>query len=346
MTNYQTVMYGFTYDRLKHITEIEKPYRGSTNRYPFQHRHLSYKCFLVEVVDGKTEYHIIYGKKWFETEITKEEYEKGTNTKDDNQGRYRNRDDKYLRQDEAPNVILVVRNDNTVEFIADSLHQGTRHFLTNNVKGYFEANCKLGGVVYRTIEYGGGSTNMPIFKGLRVDAQTMQIHKDSQYEVRLPRVDRKKSKQAVVKYKTHFTIAKTMISIMDFDAFAHELKEAQKDIDIAFEGKNIWLSSVKGEMQEYALTYMDSDPLRSVSLSMLTFNIYPARSIANGWPKSLGDIDYPTSMVNAVITKIKKQTYIKEDTFNYDIVKSGESITQCNWKSKLFVNGKETNQYS
>jgi hypothetical protein len=345
MTNYETVMYGFTYDRLKHITEIEKPYRGSTNRYPFRYRKQSTKYFLVEVVDGKTEYHVVYGRKWFETEITKEEHDKAHALKNGEEWRYRIRDGKYLKQDHAPDVILVVRDDNTVEFTADHLHQGTRHFLTQNVRGWFEANRKLGGVVYRQSRYSSGSVTTPIFKGLRADAQTMRMHKDSEYEVRLPRVDRKKSMQAMTKYKTPFTIAKTMLSIMDFDAFCHELKGAKEDMDSAFEGANIWTKGVREQMQEYALTYMDSDPLRSVSLSMIAFDIYHARSISSGWSKGFSETHNQMTMYTAVFTKMKNQTYIKEDTFNYDVIKSGESLTSCGWKAKLFVNGKETNQY-
>ena len=345
MTNYETAMYGFTYDRLKTITESNKPYRGSTNRYPFQYRHQSSKYFFAEVVDGKTEYHVVYGKKWFEVEVSKEEHDKAYALNDGQEWRYRRRGNVYVKQDIAPDVILIVRDDNTVEFTADALHQGTRYFLTQNVRGYFEANCKLGGAVYRKTEYGGGSTNIPIFKGLRVDAQTMEVHESSKYEVRLPRVDRKKSKQAVAKYELPLMIARTMLTMMDFNAFANELKEATEEMNEAFKDANSWQKDVRAQMQQYALANMDSDPLRSVTLSMVAFDISHARSIASGWTKGFVSGYTQLNMYDAVITKMKKQTYLKDDTFTYDVVKSGESLTSCGWKTKLFVNGKETKQY-
>jgi hypothetical protein len=345
MTNYDTVMIGFTYDRLKTITESNKPYRGSTNRYPFQYRHQSSKYFFAEVVDGKTEYHVVYGKKWVEVEVTKEEHDKAYALNDGQEWQYRIRGvapKVYVKQCQAPDVILIVRDDNTVEFTADELHQGTRYFLTDNVRGYFEANCKLGGAVYRNQHDG---TTIPIFKGLRLNAQTMEVHESSKYEVRLPRVDRKKSKASVAKYELPLMIAKTMLTMMDFDAFSNELKEATDELDKAFEGKTMWDRNVRSQMQQYALANMDSDPLRSVTLSMVAFDISHARSIASGWSKGFVSGYSQMNMYDAVMTKMKKQTYVKDDTFTYDVVKSGESLTSCGWKTKLFVNGKETKQY-
>jgi hypothetical protein len=133
--------------------------------------------------------------------------------------------------------------------------------------------------------------------------------------------------------------------MMDFDAFSNELKEANDELDKAFEGKTMWDRNVRSQMQQYALANMDSDPLRSVTLSMVAFDISHARSIASGWSKGFVSGYSQMNMYDAVMTKMKKQTYVKDDTFTYDVVKSGESLTSCGWKTKLFVNGKETKQY-
>ena len=45
-------MIGLSWDRLTDITKSEKPYRGSSNRYPVGNRRHNLKCFYVEELDG------------------------------------------------------------------------------------------------------------------------------------------------------------------------------------------------------------------------------------------------------------------------------------------------------
>ena len=127
------------YARLKEITETQKPYRKTPNRYPLSYRNHTGKCFFVETgADGQPEYHIAYQHFWKTKYITEEEM----NVIKEKKGWFGTEDvvtsdkeviepRKYYTYEKIWNIIGVVRADNTFEFTQDySLHQGTRYFLT------------------------------------------------------------------------------------------------------------------------------------------------------------------------------------------------------------------------
>jgi len=65
------MMYGFNYERLTKITENQKPYRGSDNRFPLERRARNEKYFLVEMENGEKVYDVVYGKKYHHDVISK-----------------------------------------------------------------------------------------------------------------------------------------------------------------------------------------------------------------------------------------------------------------------------------
>jgi hypothetical protein len=88
-----------------------------------------------------------------------------------------------------------VRSDNTIEFIRDSYWQGDRKKMSEWIKPHcymFDGYRFSGNGLTAHID--GESINMPIFKGLRLDAETLKPHESQDIRVFRNVVDRKKSK--------------------------------------------------------------------------------------------------------------------------------------------------------
>jgi hypothetical protein len=198
------------YEHLKRITETQKPYRGTINKYPFSDRHHNYKYFYPREVNGEIEYHVGYYHKWESETMTAEEFNakkssmaKGerkkwreeTIWKKDSSGIERTGN--FIKDFKNPKVDLIIRSDNTVEIVTDSFHQGMRMIFSawNYANGVFQSSVEHGGIVYGRRD-NGVDIRIPIFKHIRFNMDTMAIHESSKYIATYKTVDRKKSKEA------------------------------------------------------------------------------------------------------------------------------------------------------
>ena len=140
------------YERLKEITKIASPYRGSTNRYPIGKRTQNNKYFLEEKEGDEIIYRIIYGNSWTTTEITKEEYIVAKNNNDPDvyeQEDWNSKDKIYRRYKRKPNELGIVRPDNTFEFtksLANGYGQGDKQILSGWSAGYLYSSSRQGGM--------------------------------------------------------------------------------------------------------------------------------------------------------------------------------------------------------
>ena len=222
------MMYGFNYERLTRITETQKPYRGSTNRYPMERRTRNEKYFLVEMENGEKVYDIVYGKGYHHEKISKETYDTLKVTEPDNVWEGQEWDEHtqkmlnvycHYRRWTTPNVLARVRPDNTVEFTKKEYHQGDRHFLSQCVSnGTFIYDSRRGGLIYK--KYGQVKDSLvmhAIYEGMRItcDSDIAVVP----YEIELKKIDRKKAKETLKPYEDFFAISEVMCKTMPYEVF-------------------------------------------------------------------------------------------------------------------------------
>jgi hypothetical protein len=206
-------MRALAWDRLTEISVSQKPYRGTTNRYPIGKRTHNHKDFVIEERNGEQVYVIRYGYGWKTHEHTEQEYLA-------NQGNIHKRDHNgvttYESYSSVPSEIGIVRSDNTFEFTSMYYGQGDNMILSSWSRGYFARSSRHGGMIYRG---GNGDVFHPIFKGMRVDCETMMPHKDSQYQVVGKRVSRKDAKEFLTRYADFYKVNEVMLKAMEWKGY-------------------------------------------------------------------------------------------------------------------------------
>jgi len=208
-------MISLNYDRLNAISLKEtNHYRGDKTRFPIGKRKQSNRCFYVREENGEKVFEITYGQRWSTKEVTKEEYEanKSSNIDVREYAEDTSTGMKYVQYDTKPNVVGVVRPDNTFEFNKDEYHQGERGVLSQWSHGWFYNDSRRGGMVYKN-----GTKMHPIWKGMRMDCNTMMPTQE--YQVFTRQVDRKASKALTAPYKDFLLTTETMLKAMSWPTF-------------------------------------------------------------------------------------------------------------------------------
>ena len=223
-----------TYKGLQHVTHTQDPFRGTMNFPMYSDRRQPYSLFRVVETENDIEYHVCYGRDWESKEITEQKYNllKGVRGK-----RVSKKDRDYepypfYETIAIPRALAIVRSDNTIEFVRDSYWQGDRKKMSEWIKycymfdGYRFSGNGL------TAHVNGQDVHMPIFKGLRLDAETLKPHESQNIQVFRNVVDRKKSKVLMERYKTKLDVAHAMLKCLDTDTMmvsARDLYEQYAD---------------------------------------------------------------------------------------------------------------------
>ena len=225
-------MKGLSYERLERITQIEKPYRGTTDRYPVGNRRHNLKNFFVREENGVKVFDVTYGTRFKSYPLTKDEYEamESVGAKDIHKYDYGDRIE-YVRYEVVPYRIGTVYPKEYFQFNGDSYYgQGDRAFLSDCSNGWFSNDSRRGGMVWtfgRKADY----RCVPIFKGMRIStADNFEVLDD--YVVVGKKVNRKVGKDLLGGYERFYKISETMCKAVNRDAFlviAKEVIEENKD---------------------------------------------------------------------------------------------------------------------
>ena len=261
------------YKTLKNITITHPPYRGSLNRYPWSNRKQSYKYFIHERTDsGKEYFRVVYGKRWSSEEVTKEVYD---TLQENERGHYSPQNnaslvDKYVRYFSYPNELGIVRPDNTFEFTSDNYGQGERQIMSSVVShynGYFMTDCRRAGDMYVKGRMGDDASIMlPIFKGLRVDCDTMIPVPDHEYKLYGRRVNRKNGKEFLKQYDDFFKVAEVMMKTIKMENFV-QIGADRVKAEKLFDETSYYAFATDGKkVIEMAKSLMLDDPLEAASL--------------------------------------------------------------------------------
>lgn len=332
------------YENLKRITETQKPYRGTIDKYPFDDRRHNYKYFYPKEVNGEIEYHVGYYNKWESETMTAEEY----NAKKDSMSKLElkkweeetiwdrdsssvKRTGNYIKNFKNPKVDLIVRSDNTVEVVTDNFHQGMRMIFSawNYANGVFQSSVAHGGIVYRRRDNGVDIT-IPIFKHIRFNMDTMAIHESSKYLATYKTVDRKLSKQAMSIYQEKLNGAYAFITCMDRESFNQDRDEVIAELMPNFHTNYYWGKSMRDDALELADKILLDKPVESIYLFMKAFNVgYYMSSLA-----------HPSDWINGFKKKFAKYIHIKHDTFTKEYLTHLENFKLSPWNIEITVNGK------
>jgi hypothetical protein len=325
------------YQHLKRITETQKPYRGTVDKYPFADRNHNYKYFYPKEVNGEIEYHVGYYHRWDTEKLSIEEYEAKKPTMDKKElERWSSRsvwNDKtkqhdlsgYEKYSKSPKTDLIIRSDNTVEIVTDSFHQGMRMIFSawSYSRGCFQSSVNHGGVIYRR-----GDKVLPIFKGMRFNMETMEVHPSAQYIITYSRVNRTKSKEALSHYQEKLNMANAFINVMDIDVFEEDKKTVYQEL--MDKGDSWWDREERIKAVKLADNIFFERPVEACYLYMRTFDVgyYISRSAPSSeWTKKLK-------------SKFAKHIQIRHDTFDKEYVTHLEPFKTSTWNIQIKVNGK------
>lgn len=332
------------YEHLKRITETQKPWRGTVDKYPFSDRNHNYKYFYPKEVNGETEYHVGYYHKWETETATAEEYNAKKDSMDKKElKKWRERTDwdsvnrtykpsgEYVKDFKNPKVDLIIRSDNTVEFVTDNFHQGMRMIFSswNYANGCFQSSVNHGGVIYRRRENGVDKI-IPIFKGMRFNIDTKEIHPSAQYIATYRTVDRKLSKEAMNIYQDKLNGAYAFINCMEKESFNQDREEVVEELISEYKGSHWWSDAMRKEAISLADKIFFEKPVEAIYTYMKAFHVgYYISSMA-----------HPSEYVNVFKKKFAKYIQEKHDTFSKQSITHLENFKSSQWNIDITINGK------
>jgi len=302
----------FNYQRLLKISETQEPYRGSENRFPFSDRKYGHKYFLKDVVDGVPQFRLCY----------------------------------YYRKDiSEPNVFGIVRSDNTIEFDVGSryMHQGLRQIMSASFykDGYFSSSVRHGGIIYsnRLDEENNTWRVIPIFRGLRMNMDTLEIHESSKYTFVKKTLSREKSKALLAKYENAYKVAEVMYVNLEQDKISDIIKEIGREYFPKYwvENGNYGYLDIKDgdntkEVMDKADEILESSPFDSFILYMN----------AVSWWRYSNNIKESYDRAKKKIYKVLQKN---NDVFNVKEFDYTQNISSSAWGLDIKVNNNFVYRY-
>lgn len=339
-----------SYSWLKRTTEVQKPIRGTTNRYPVSGRQYAhYKYFLTEQMDGETVFVVHYGKKWVKRDVSQEEYTEMVKTNNPLRSGVAHGVNSYYIYEPHPNPILIVRPDETMEFCAEHYYQGTRQIL-NEWFPYRITLCtesRRGGTIirnHRNSSWDDPEVAHPLFKGLRVDIDSLQLHPASNYDYYKARVDRKGSKQVIAESMEMIKSAEPFMAALELEGLMllskdifHDFKQMPKSNDYrdAEADKTIWLEKYRDDPVNFCLA--------NFWIGQSGWFISPPADAMMNWVLNRSR----HSIIDQVKRRLRKSTYSHSNgALYYDQIPTGKLPKSGDWGFMIKVNGEKVNQYS
>jgi hypothetical protein len=218
-------MNGLSYARLEQITKVEKPYRGTTDRYPVGNRRHNHKNFFVREENGVKVFDVTYGTRHKSHHCTKEEFDAAEATGKNNIYKHDYSDRiEYLRYEVVPFRVGTVYPEGYFQFNGESYYgQGDRAFLSDCSNGWFTNDSRRGGMTW-TFGHREFYRCIPIFKNMRVSTKDNFDVLDD-YVVVGKKVNRKVGKDILAGYESFYKTAETMCKAMSRELFLEIAKE-------------------------------------------------------------------------------------------------------------------------
>ena len=320
-------MKGLSYERLERITTREKPYRGTTDRFPVGLRRQNTKNFFVREENGVKVFDIVYGNRFKSYSITKEEYDEGR-AKGMNNVHHYTHDNTFIRYETIPHKLGTVYREEYFQFTSDFHYgQGDRKFLSDCSHGWFSNDSRRGGMVW-TFGRGYDFKIIPIFEGARFGTGESPRLLDD-YVVIGKKVNRKVGKDILAGYETFYKTAETMCKAMPRDVFLATAKEV---ID---ENKNKYF--------EAAEALRDQAPLDAMILYAVSMDVGRIQQqVAHPqWYST-----EPYEIFNNLKRHMNNRIYREHtEVFTPVHYKAGEAYPPSIWGYEVMVDGEVKRQY-
>jgi len=335
-------MKALDWSRLTEITKTQKPYRGTTNRFPIGDRRHNTKDFVTEERNGEQVYSVRYGHTYKRHEHTKEEWQA-------NQGTIHKREDYegnivYESYSSIPRELGIVRSDNTFEFTSAYYGQGDNQIMSNWARGWFLRSSRHGGMVYRT-----NDVFHPIFKNMRVHCETMMPHENSQYQVVGKRVSRKDAKEFLSRYTDFYKINEVMLKAMDWKGYMETMADVLKPLGITTENWQLH-SAEQEKLVKFAEENLNTSPLDAGIAYALAYDVQNLFSRHRAFSDPNGSSYYNREVELDVVfsnlkRKLNKELYKKNPSvMKLTEYEPNKPYPPSEWGVDITVNGKEVEQ--
>ena len=336
-------MQALNYTRLNSISNSVSPYRGSLNRFPIGSRRQNNKYFLVGEENGERVFNIVHGQHWKSVQLTKQEHDELVKQGSPRLHSHQDTDGKweYYKYEVKPNILGVVRPDNTFEFTGSSFGQGDRGILSSWSHGWFSTDSRRGGMVW-TSRTNAGTRIMPVYRGMRISCETMQPTQPITVVGR--KVDRKVGKTLLAKYVDFYNITEVMTKAMDYEAFVKTTADVVKE---HADGENYhWLT-----FKEKADALVDTAPLDAAILYIMGWDIGSMRwnlrrHLDSQMSRYSAHEDTPHDMFINLKRRLNKEIYKANDgVFKKVEYTNQEMYPPSEWGYTVMVDGVEVKQY-
>ena len=302
-----------TYDRLLQTTKYQKPYRNSGNAYPLGDRRYSARHFRA-LEDGTFEV-------WYMHRENSDKVIKGEEIND----YYKNR-----------KPLAKVYPDNTLEFVGgNGLHQGERGLLSELIGYGTIAQVKSkGGTIWTSV-----NGTYPVFEGLRISLDTRKAV--TQFQVIQPTLNRKRSNEAMKKYKDFYNLYPMYVNATNDKALAELFIDLYNQLG---EERFMRMDSREIRVMVDNKHYLDA----AVSLYLLNSPWY--RSSIRYFAQDDGSrsLRVPNNWQEAITYHVNKKfrkiiLSLDESVFDWTPLPEG-TLKASDWDHKIVVNGKECKQ--
>jgi hypothetical protein len=293
--------------------------------------------------DGQRVFDIVHGQRWKHITLTEAEHDECAKQGMPRLNKYKQQDGtwEYYRYEVYPDIVGVVRPDNTFEFTAERYGQGNRSILSSYSLGWLCTESRRGGMIWMG---NGRRKAMPIYNGLRVDCDTMQPTKPITVIGR--KVDRKLGKTLLAKYADFYMTTEVMTKAMNYDVFVKTMVEVVNEHLGEINSNTDW-SVFTGK----ADTLVDSAPLDAAMLYIYAWDVgnmrwNVRRFMDTQYSNFSAHEDEPHTMFLNLKRRLNKEIYkANDDVFKKVEYTNCEMFPPSEWGYTVMVDGVEVEQY-
>ena len=318
------------------------PYRG-TMRYPMENRSNRQNIFELVETENDVEFHVSHGYRYKETEISEARYKllEGVRGAKVFKKEHSHTEFDFYTMDISPRVLCVVRSDNTLEYVANSFYQGDNMKMTDWMGGYQYDSYRMGGTAWAGSYY-KKDINFPIFKGLRINLETLEpVNQNIQVFRRT--VNRKKSKELMLAYKEAFKSPDALLRCMNTETMLVSIKDV---LDEKTEGEDYVSTGKYFKLAEEAFANKENFEaviLYAMSMQVAGFNNWAIQNFLSGQTRSYYRMTEPNRVVSTLITSLSKRLYREHKPFNEEEV-AFKNVQGSQWGIRVVVDGVEVNR--
>ena len=332
-----------TYKGLQHVTHTQDPFRGTMNFPMYSDRRQPYSLFRVVETENDIEYHVCYGRDWESKEITEQKYNllKGVRGKRVSKKERDYEPYPFYETIAIPRALAIVRSDNTIEFVRDSYWQGDRKKMSEWIKySYMFDGYRFSGNGL-TAHANGQDVCMPIFKGLRLDAETLKPHESQNIQVFRKVVDRKRAKALMEGYKDKLNVAHAMLKCLDTDTMMVSAKDlleehASKPNDSSWKYLGSDEAMRIGDNLLESGSEFEASLMYAMALSINGFSVYAIEKYDNGHTRY--NTCEPKNVVPRIKTSLAKKAYETHKPF-YEVEVPFMNTKGSEWGLRVVLNG-------